>query len=49
MTGRVKIARGGSDAMKNRFIWLAALGHLFTDLNQGAYRPFCPFSSPSII
>ena len=29
--------------MKNRFIWLAALGHLFTDLNQGAVPALLPF------
>lgn len=29
--------------MKNRLIWLAALGHLFTDLNQGAVPALLPF------
>lgn len=29
--------------MKNRFVWLAALGHLFTDLNQGAVPALLPF------
>jgi FSR family fosmidomycin resistance protein-like MFS transporter len=29
--------------MRNRFIWLAALGHLFTDLNQGAVPALLPF------
>jgi len=43
MTGRVKIGRSESDAMKNRFIWLAALGHMFTDLNQGAVPALLPF------
>jgi len=29
--------------MRNRFVWLAALGHLFTDLNQGAVPALLPF------
>lgn len=29
--------------MKTRFVWLAALGHLFTDLNQGAVPALLPF------
>jgi FSR family fosmidomycin resistance protein-like MFS transporter len=29
--------------MKNRYIWLAATGHLFTDLNQGAVPALLPF------
>jgi len=29
--------------MKNRYVWLAALGHLFTDLNQGAVPALLPF------
>jgi FSR family fosmidomycin resistance protein-like MFS transporter len=29
--------------MKNRFVWLAAIGHLFTDLNQGAVPALLPF------
>ncbi len=29
--------------MKNRFVWLAALGHLLTDLNQGAVPALLPF------
>ncbi len=33
--------------MKTRFVWLAALGHLFTDLNQGAVSALCPSSFPN--
>jgi FSR family fosmidomycin resistance protein-like MFS transporter len=29
--------------MKNRYVWLAAAGHLFTDLNQGAVPALLPF------
>ncbi len=29
--------------MNKRFVWLAAVGHLFTDLNQGAVPALLPF------